>query len=153
MKKILMLGFIVFSIACTKTETPAPTTPANTTPAAIIVTKTDGVEIKTDFSKQKKLAEATFKSGAHTTTGNATVYEDAAGVRTLVFENFKTDAGPDLRIYLSSDLKATSFTEISKKVENGSTMYTIPTALDLKKQANVIIWCKSFSVLFGSASF
>jgi hypothetical protein len=153
MKKILMCGLIALNISCTKTETPAPIPPPSNTTPTVIVTKTEGVEVKTDFSKQKKLAEATFKSGAHSTSGSAFVYEDAAGLRSLVFENFKTDAGPDLRIYLSTDLKASSFVEISKKVENGNTMYTIPKEVDLKKQTNVVIWCKQFSVLFGSASF
>jgi Electron transfer DM13 len=153
MKKLLIFSLLSFNIGCTKTENLEPATPPVANTSEVVITKTDGVEVKTDFSKQKKLSEANFKSGAHPTTGAATVYEDAAGLRTLVFENFKTDAGPDLRIYLSTDLKATTFTEISKKVENGNTMYTIPKDLDLKKQANVVIWCKQFSVLFGSASF
>jgi Electron transfer DM13 len=152
MKKPLILSLIVLSLACTKTETPEPAV-IKTTPPEVIVTNTGGVEVSTDYSKQKKLAEAEFKNQVHPASGTVKVYEDAAGVRTLVFENFKTDAGPDLRIYLATDLKASNFIEVSKKVENGNKMYTLPKEVDLKKQTHVVIWCKQFSVLFGSASF
>jgi uncharacterized protein YcfL len=156
MKKLIFLNLLlIVTVACSeKTETPAPDN--STTGTNPSKPGTDGItpaQVTTDFSKQKKLTEATFKTGAHTTSGKAFVYEDAAGVRTLVFENFKTDAGPDLRIFLATDLKAKSVTEVSKKVENGNQMYTIPKEVDLAKQANVLIWCKQFSVLFGSASF
>ncbi len=153
MKKLLIFSILISSFACTsKKEEEVAVVPSSNGPTIVVTNPATGMEVKTDFSKQTKLAEAQFKTGAHTTSGISAVYQDAAGLRTLVFENFKTDAGPDLRIYLSTDLKASSVIEISNKVENGNKMYAIPKDVDLKKQGNILIWCKSFSVLFGSAT-
>lgn len=100
---------------------------------------------------QTLLLEGTFMNGGHTTSGIAKIYEDKNKKRTLVFENFKTDAGPDLRIYLAEDKSASNFIQISNKVQNGNIQLSIPDSADLSKQMHILIWCKQFSVLFGSA--
>jgi Electron transfer DM13 len=99
----------------------------------------------------KELFKGTLVSNAHTTSGTVKIIEDAAKKKQLVFENLKTDAGPDLRIYVSTDLKATSFTEVTRDVKNGTYQVEVPATADLTKQKFVLIWCKQFSVLFGSA--
>ena len=104
-----------------------------------------------DFSGQKILLEGKFQTGVHTTSGTAKVYEDKSGKRTLVFDSFKTDSGPDLRIYIANDKAIANFTELSSKVENGNKFYEIPAKVDLNKQKFVVIWCKQFAVLFGHA--
>lgn len=104
-----------------------------------------------DFSGQKLLLEGKFVNGAHPTSGTAKIYEAKDGKRTLVFESLKSDAGPDLRIYIANDKAVTNFVELSNKVENGNKMYDIPAKVDLSKQKFVLIWCKQFSVLFGHA--
>ena len=108
-----------------------------------------GVDMNVDFSSQKLLKEGSFQNGAHPTSGTAKIYEDMNGKRTLSFENFKTDAGPDLRIYIAEDKAVTNFVELSMKVENGNRTYEVPANIDLSKQNFVLIWCKQFSVLFG----
>ena len=108
-----------------------------------------GVDMNVDFSSQKLLKEGSFQNGAHPTSGTAKIYEDMNGKRTLSFENFKTDAGPDLRIYIAEDKAVTNFVELSMKVENGNKTYEVPASIDLNKQNFVLIWCKQFSVLFG----
>jgi Electron transfer DM13 len=95
--------------------------------------------------------QGTFTSSAHTTSGTVKLVKDAAGKKYLVFDSFKTDAGPDLRIYLSEDLTATNFTEITNKVTNGTYQLDVATTIDTDKKRKILIWCKSFSVLFGSA--
>jgi hypothetical protein len=95
--------------------------------------------------------QAAFTSGVHTTSGNVKLAKDAAGRKYLVFDAFKTDAGPDLRVYLAEDLKATNFSEITNKVSNGSYQLDVDAGLDTEKKRKILIWCKSFSVLFGSA--
>ncbi|MFN8353993.1 MAG: DM13 domain-containing protein [Spirosomataceae bacterium] len=94
-----------------------------------------------------------FVSNAHATSGTVKVLEDAQdkSLRYLVFENFKTDAGPDLRVYLSEDTKTTGFVEVSKLDKTGTFTLTIPSSANLDKQRYVLIWCKQFSVLFGNA--
>jgi hypothetical protein len=95
--------------------------------------------------------QGSFTSGAHTTSGTVKLAKDDAGKKYLVFDSFQTDAGPDLRIYLSEDLKANNYTEITNKVTNGTYQLDVATAIDTDKKRKVLIWCKSFSVLFGSA--
>ena len=95
--------------------------------------------------------QASFTAGAHPTSGIVKLAKDANGKKFLIFDNFKTDSGPDLRIYLSDDLKATNYTEISNKVINGSYQLTVDASIDTEKKRKVLVWCKQFSVLFGSA--
>jgi hypothetical protein len=146
MKKLIcILVLIIGTIACKKESieemdsTPStPTTPSTTISIAV--------------AEQTLLLEGMLTKGVHTTTGTVRVYEDKEKKHSLVFENFKTDAGPDLRIYIAEDQVLTDFTQITDKVTtNGSFILPIPPNVDLKKQRTVVIWCKSFSVLFGSA--
>ncbi len=95
--------------------------------------------------------QAAFTSAVHPTSGTVKLAKDAAGKKFLVFDNFKTDAGPDLRVYLSEDLTAANFTELTNKVTNGTYQLDVATTIDTDKKRKVLIWCKSFSVLFGSA--
>jgi hypothetical protein len=162
--KNLILGLIFLSIfSCTSTEQPEPkTTPVGsttTTNPSSGSTNTSGNTNTTgntstapDFSKMKKSYESSFVSGAHTTSGKVAIYEASAAERYVVFDMVKGDAGPDLRLNLASDLKNTAAVEISKTVEYGSVFYSIPKDLDLKKNNHLLIWCKQFSVLFGSAT-
>lgn len=158
MKKFIVFLSLSSFLACSPKETevvPEVTTgtiPAGTTSGTVVTTTTGTTTTMTpDFTKQKKISEGKFVSGVHDTSGIATIYEDANGVFTLVFTKLKSDAGPDLRILLSTDLKATSTVEVNNKVENGDKYYVIPKNADLAKFKNVLIWCNQFSVLFGSA--
>ena len=126
----------------TTTVPPTTTTPPATTPPVVVAPK-----------DQTLLLSGTFTSGAHVTTGTVKLYEDKDKKRTLVFENFKTDAGPDLRLYMAEDKAITNFVQITDKVTtSGNYTIEIPASIDLKKQTTVAIWCRSFSVLFGSAA-
>ncbi|CAH0994202.1 hypothetical protein EMA8858_00310 [Emticicia aquatica] len=108
---------------------------------------------ETDLQNQTLILQGTFVSGVHATSGTVKIYEDKNLNRSLVFENFKTDSGPDLRIYMAEDKVLTNFIQITDKANtSGNYMLPIPANVDLKKQTTVIIWCRSFSVLFGSAS-
>jgi hypothetical protein len=92
-------------------------------------------------------------NGVHPTSGTVKLVTDKndATKKSLVFENFKTDAGPDLRIYLAEDTKATNYTEVIKLTNTGSFTVDIPASAKLDKQKYVLIWCQQFAVLFGSA--
>lgn len=97
------------------------------------------------------LKQGTFQNEVHTVTGTVKLAKDDAGKLYLVFENFSTESGPDLHIYLSADKTDTNYTEVSDAVSNGSFQYALPTNADTAAQNYVLIWCKQFSVLFGSA--
>ena len=90
--------------------------------------------------------------GIHNAQGTARVIplqQDDAKV--LRLENLKVTNGPDLYVYLSTDKSASDFVNLGKlKANNGNQNYDIPNGTDLTKYDTVLIWCKAFSVLFGS---
>lgn len=143
MKKIICISALTFSLFACQKENIEETTSTTTT----------GSTTTTPPQDATLLLQGTFTSGVHPTSGMVKVYEDKNKNRTLVFENFKTDGGPDLRVYLAEDKAITNFIQITDKVNtNGSYSLSIPANVDLKKQTTVVIWCRQFSVLFGSAS-
>ena len=90
-----------------------------------------------------------FVSDAHTTTGTASVDEAKT---TLTFTNFKTDDGPKLLVYLSTDKNSKDFVDLGAlKGISGNFTYTIPEDTDLDKYNVVSIWCVDFLVSFGHA--
>jgi hypothetical protein len=70
----------------------------------------------------------------------------------LRLEEFKSTNGPDLYVYLSTDKQASDFVSLGRlKANIGNQNYDIPSGTDLSKYDTVLVWCKQFSVLFGSA--
>ncbi len=156
MKKIICISALIFSLSACQKETDFSSIvvnmPMKDTIDPISTTPTPISEM-TDLANQTLILQGTFTSAVHATTGKASIYQDKNKNYNLVFENFKTDPGPDLRIYLAEDKVLTNFIQITDKVTtNGSYVLPIPSSIDLKKQTTVVIWCKAFSVLFGSAS-
>jgi len=106
------------------------------------------------------LKEGQFHSVAHDTKGVATVYQLGNGNRVLRFTNFETSNGPDVNIYLvatsdasdSDTVKKAGFVSLgSIKGTKGDQNYEIPSDLELSKYNAVTVWCKRFSVNFGTA--
>lgn len=90
--------------------------------------------------------------GIHNAEGIAKEISLEDGREFIRFENFKVTNGPDLFVYLATDNSASDFIDIGKlKANNGNQNYQVPDATDLAKYDTVLIWCKAFSVLFGSA--
>jgi hypothetical protein len=90
--------------------------------------------------------------GIHNAEGTAKIiplqHDDANVLR---LENLKVTNGPDLYVYLSTDKSASDFVNLGKlKANNGNQNYNIPAGTDLTEYDTVLIWCKAFSVLFGS---
>jgi Electron transfer DM13 len=134
MKKLVLAFFslIVLTSACSKITT--------SDMAPVVISSTD-----------KVLSSGSFVNGAHATSGSVKLIESADKKKYLVFDNLKSDAGPDLRIYLAEDNAAKVYTEITNKVVNGNSKLEVPTSANTDKQKIVMVWCKQFSVLFGSA--
>lgn len=106
------------------------------------------------------LASGSFHSVAHDSKGMASIYQLADGKRLLRFTDFQTSNGPDVRVYLvaandasdSETVKKAGFLELgSLKGNVGDQNYDIPADVDLAKYRAVTIWCKRFSVNFGTA--
>jgi hypothetical protein len=154
MKNLICISVLFAAlVSCKKSSDVSPTSSTTTPVTTTTSTNASGMTTVVPIADQTLLLQGTFTTGAHTTSGTVKVYEDKNKNRSLVFENFKTDAGPDLRIYLAEDKVATNPVQITDKVTlSGNYSLAIPATADLKKQVNVLIWCKSFSVLFGSAT-
>ena len=90
--------------------------------------------------------------GIHDAVGEVFVIEAEDGSKFLRFENFKASNGPDPYVYLATDETALDCVSLGKLKGNiGNQNYLIPPGADLSNQDTVLIWCKQFSVLFGSA--
>ncbi len=105
-------------------------------------------------------ASGSFVSRSHPTEGSARVLGDGSGRRFLRLEDFRTDNGPDLNVYLSAappDAPAGAFDDDfvdlgDLKGNVGAQNYEIPVGLDLDRYSTVTIWCVRFSVVFGAAA-
>lgn len=102
----------------------------------------------------------TFVDRSHPTSGTALVLQGAAsGELVLRLEDFKTDNGPDLNVYLSAapaDAEAGAFDydyiDLGDLKGNvGNQNYDIPLDADLEKYKTVVVWCVRFDVAFGAA--
>jgi Electron transfer DM13 len=90
--------------------------------------------------------------GFHKAQGVGKVIKLADGKTFLRLENLKTTNGPDLYVYLSTGKDVSDIVNLGRLKGNiGNQNYEIPTGTDLAKYNTVLIWCKAFSTLFGSA--
>lgn len=116
-------------------ETPVPPSSAA---AGVVVTEHEGA----------------FVSRDHPTTGQAVVLGNGTGQRFLRFEDFQTDNGPDLAVYLVNSTVGgvDDFIDLGKlKGNSGEQNYEIPADVDLDLYDTVLIWCVRFSSPFGEA--
>jgi RecA-family ATPase len=90
--------------------------------------------------------------GFHKAEGITKVINLADGRTFLRLENLKTTNGPDLYVYLSVGKDPSDIVNLGRLKGNiGNQNYEIPAGTDLSKYDTVLIWCKAFSTLFGSA--
>jgi hypothetical protein len=90
--------------------------------------------------------------GFHNTEGVAKIIQLADGTDILRSENFKATNGPDLYVYLSTDKTNADIVNLGRLKGNiGNQNYLIPADTDITKYNTALIWCRAFSVIFGSA--
>ncbi len=108
----------------------------------------------------KVLASGRFHGVAHETKGMAAIHLLAEGKRVLRLSEFETSNGPDVLVYLvaagdardSDTVKKAGFINVGAlKGNRGDQNYELPAELDLAKYHSVTIWCRRFSVNFGTA--
>jgi hypothetical protein len=102
-----------------------------------------------------ELVRGSFRSGEHHTEGRAAVVRVRDGERFLTLTSFATSAGPDLRVRLvpgrSDDGGAKGAIDLGAlKGNRGDQQYRLPSGARVSG-ATVVIWCRAFSVPFGSA--
>ncbi|OLD49432.1 MAG: hypothetical protein AUI83_12230 [Armatimonadetes bacterium 13_1_40CM_3_65_7] len=96
----------------------------------------------------------------HQAQGKALLVRLPDGRRFVRFEDFRVTNGPDLYVYLSghpsprtsAQLHEGGAFEVAQLKGNiGNQNYELPAGLDVSSVKSVTIYCKRFSVLFGSA--
>jgi hypothetical protein len=106
-------------------------------------------------TKQSTLRTGSFVGvgdGIHNAEGIAKVIPQQDRSNTLRLENLHVTNGPDLYVYIATDKSASDFVSLGRlKANNGNQNYDIPSETDLTKYDTILIWCRPFSVLFGSA--
>ncbi len=146
-------------------ETASPTTVAPPAIAAPIATDAPvATEVPTTTAAPAPqvvtLVEGSFiPRGRYSGEGQALVLNDGSEQRFLRFENFSTDNGPDLRVYLTaSDADGDSgafdddFVDLGVLKGNiGDQNYEIPVDVDLSVYDTVVVWCVRFSTPFTAA--
>src|SRR5262245_38473838 len=129
-------------------------------PERLFINQRVNEQFPTASAATNKLATGQFHSGAHETKGTATIFQLANGKKTLRLTDFATSNGPDVHVYLvaANDAKdnetvtKAGFVDIgSLKGNIGDQNYDLPENTDLTKYRAVTIWCKRFSVNFGTA--
>jgi hypothetical protein len=90
--------------------------------------------------------------GFHNAEGVAKIIQLADGTDILRLENFKATNGPDLYVYLSTDKTNADIVNLGRLKGNiGNQNYLIPAGTDITMYNTALIWCRAFSVIFGSA--
>ncbi len=129
----LFASFILFAISCDKNNGPV-----------------DKLNESYNASQATLLKKGSFNSNAHTVKGCASLYV-SGNSKVLSFEGFSTEKGPDLKVYLSTSTGTSDFIDLGTlKANSGNFYYTIDST-NTYKYNYVLIWCKSYSVLFGNA--
>jgi len=98
------------------------------------------------------LYKGTFVSAVHPTSGLASVN---ASKTMLTFTSFMSDNGPNLDIYLVSDLSNVNADFINLgniKGLSGTHSYDLPANVDFAVYKHVVVWCSDFNVNFGYAT-
>jgi hypothetical protein len=92
-------------------------------------------------------------------SGMATVGVTTSGALQLALTHFAATNGPDVYVYLSREASPTSSAQVMNGYEvgrltatSGDVIYRLPAGLDLRVYKSVVVYCRSFSVVFGYAN-
>jgi len=108
------------------------------------------------------VGEFADQDAIHKGTGTARLLRFPDGRHVLRFEEFEVTNGPDLKVIVSEgssfanhdELDAAGWVELEPLRGNiGSQNYELPADLDVGALGSVVIWCKTFRVIFSVASF
>ncbi len=90
-------------------------------------------------------------SGNYNVTGMAQIFLQN-GKYVLKLADFRTDNGPDLKVYLSKASSPSAHISLGDlKSTNGNQVYEIQGAPDFSQYRYALIHCEDFNRLFGSA--
>jgi hypothetical protein len=135
MKKLIILLFLAVVISC-KEDDATPTGPIN-----------DAF----DPATATLLKSGTIVGIGHTASGIASLYE-RGGKKIVLLDPYDSQNGPDLKVYLSKDINASSYISLGAlKSVTGKQSYEVPGNPDAAEYNYIMIWCEQFTVVFGRA--
>jgi Electron transfer DM13 len=119
-----------------------------------------GVQPPSPSVRPAVLAEGSFVSQEHQTSGAAKVLALPDGSHVLRLEGLASSDGPDLHVWLTDQQAGGDWRKYDDgryvalgklKATSGNHNYAIPAGFDLAGLRSVVIWCDRFNVAFGSA--
>jgi hypothetical protein len=130
--------------AFVSTATTAPSTHATATTAPAATTLTGAFD---------------HRVSVDTVAGNGILGKTSDGKVVLCFEKLNSANGPDLHVYLSKQVSPATTQQVMDGVEvgklratQGTSNYELATTTDSTQFKSVVIYCKSFAVVFGYAN-
>lgn len=118
----------------------------------VTATTSAGVDASPAPAGPVEIASGRFTNQAHNTSGLATLIEQPNGDRVVTLTGFKTDPGPDVRVYLVPDPRGSvrDVVDLGRlKGNKGDQQYDVPVGAEA---GAVVIWCRAFTVAFGTAT-
>jgi uncharacterized surface anchored protein len=92
-------------------------------------------------------------------SGTATVGTVTNGALQLALTRFAATNGPDVYVYLSREASPITTAQVMNGYEvgqltatSGDIVYALPATLNLREYRSVVVYCRSFSVVFGYAN-
>jgi len=99
------------------------------------------------------------RAGVDTVAGTAILGATSDGTYILRLENLNAANGPDLYVYLSKATSPATRDQVMDGIEvgklkgtQGNFNYTLPATTQINAYESVVVYCKSFSVIFGYAN-
>ena len=99
------------------------------------------------------------RPGVDTASGRASLGYTSDGSLILSLQDLHSANGPDLHVYLTTQAIPTTAEQVmhgyevgTLKATTGTVNYALPTTLEAGNYHAVVIFCKSFSVIFGYAT-
>jgi electron transfer DM13 len=156
---ILMLDFGFFVIVGFIRTEAHDTAPVFVTPTVVARshgTATPGV---TPTSARELMGQFDHRQGIDTAAGTAILGMTAGNLYVLRLQDFAASHGPDLYVYLSRVAAPTTSADVMNGLEvaplkatSGNQNYSLPASFDPGAYKAVVIYCKSFSTIFGYAT-
>ena len=133
-------------------------------PTAMANAMSEPTAMANAMSEPVALSRGSFVPGStpgDRASGSATVYAIEHGTQVLRLEDFATTNGPDLFVVLSGNANPDAdgigakehYVQLAAlKGNQGNQNYDLPANLDLGQYKSVVIWCRTFNVVFGYAT-
>ncbi len=110
------------------------------------------VDTSFDVANATLLRQGTFSGNRNYTVSGSVKLYDFKGKKYIYFENFSSNNGPDLKVYIATSNNASQFISLGAlKATSGTQVYLITAPPDFAQYNRVLIWCQQFSVLFGAS--